>query len=80
MIATLLAVSTFSMLASLAKAETSVTLRVDPSLIEYQTPAFGEAFTINVSILNVINLYGFEFELYYDTSLLDTFKLLKAHF
>ena len=74
----ILMLSMFSSSIPSVKAGTSVTLGVDPSLIEYQTPAFGEVFTINLTILNVIDLYGFEFKLCYDTKLLDGVEVIEG--
>ena len=46
-------------------------LYVDPPEIEYWIPACGETFDVNVSITDVSNLQGFEFKLYWNTTLLD---------
>jgi len=50
---------------------TEVSLYVSPSLIEFWTPAYGTTFTVEVKIANIGELYGFEFKLYWNTSLLD---------
>jgi hypothetical protein len=46
-------------------------LYVDPATVEYWTPAYNELFTVDVKIANVTSLAGYEFKLYWDTSLLD---------
>jgi len=46
-------------------------LYVSPTLVEYWTPVYGSIFTIDVKVLNVEELYGFEFKLYWNTTLLD---------
>jgi len=48
-----------------------VTLYVAPSLVEFWTPGYGKTYTVNVKISNVVKLYGFEFKLYWNTTLLD---------
>jgi len=44
-------------------------LRVDSVTIE--SPAYGKNFTTDVKLANVTDLYGFEFKLYWNTTLLD---------
>ena len=44
---------------------------VAPSVVQIWTPAYGKSFNIEVEIANIIGLYGFEFMLYWNTSLLD---------
>jgi len=69
-----LAVSLFSttLMASVGVQSLSTTqLRVNPSKIEYWTPAHGETFMVNVSIIDVSDLQAFEFKLYWNTTLLD---------
>lgn len=46
-------------------------LYVDPPRVEYWTPAYDKTFNINVALRNVIGLYGYEFKLYWNTTLLD---------
>ena len=48
-------------------------LYVEPSIVEYWTPAYGETFSIdvNVFIAESVELYGYEFKLYWNTTLLD---------
>ncbi|MGQ9460226.1 MAG: cohesin domain-containing protein [Candidatus Bathyarchaeaceae archaeon] len=46
---------------------------VDP--VSYTVPEVGMTFTMNVSISNVTNLYGYEFMLWYNTTLLDGVKV-----
>jgi hypothetical protein len=48
---------------------------VTPSEIEYWTPAINEVFAINVSIINVVNLQGYEIKFYWNTTLLDLTKV-----
>jgi parallel beta-helix repeat protein len=48
-----------------------ITLYVAPSPVEFWTPAHSKTFTVDVKIANVAKLYGFEFKLYWNTSLLD---------
>jgi len=50
-------------------------LYVDPSKVECWTPAFGDTFTINVSVANVTNLIAFDFELHWNTTQLDLVKI-----
>jgi hypothetical protein len=45
-------------------------VRVNPPLIEYWANATGQQFTINVTINNVTNLYGFDLEFKWNTSYL----------
>ena len=49
------------------------TLYVDPSSVTGLTP--GQTFTINIKVSDVTNLYGFEFKLGYDTSILDATEI-----
>jgi len=46
---------------------------IDPE--SYTAPEVGITFTINVSIANVTNLYGYHFILWYNTTLLDGVKV-----
>lgn len=46
-------------------------LRVDPPSISDPTLVVNETFTINITIAEVENLYGYEFKLSYNTSVLD---------
>jgi hypothetical protein len=46
-------------------------LYVSPTMVEYWTVSYGTIFTTYVKILNVFELYAFEFKLYWNTSLLD---------
>lgn len=46
---------------------------IDP--VSSMAPEVGVTFTINVSIANVTNLYGYEFMLWYNTALLDGVKV-----
>ena len=41
---------------------------LDPST---SRPAVGDVFTVDVNIFNVTNLFGYDFKLYYDTTVLD---------
>ncbi len=43
--------------------------------LSYTVPEVGVTFTINVSIANVTNLYGYEFIVWYNTTLLDGVKV-----
>jgi hypothetical protein len=45
-------------------------VRVNPSLIEYRVNATGQQFTINVTISNVTNLYGFDLQFRWNTNYL----------
>jgi len=49
----------------------TVSLRVLPELVECWTPAYGEVFTMNVTVADVIDLFGYEFKLSWNTTLLD---------
>jgi hypothetical protein len=53
----------------------NVTIYVAPSLVEYWTPNYGTAFTVGVEIANAENLYGFEFKLNWNSTLLDLTKV-----
>ena len=64
-----LSLSTISIWTSHESPETKI--YVDPPTVEYLTPAYGEVFMINVSLANVLDLKGFEFKLYWNTTLLD---------
>lgn len=44
---------------------------VDPPLVNLTTPASGTVFTVNVTIANVTMLYGFQFRLQWNSTLLD---------
>lgn len=46
-------------------------LHVAPSAAEIWTPAYATTFAVEVKIANVSGLYGFEFKLYWNTTLLD---------
>jgi hypothetical protein len=46
-------------------------LYIDPASVEYLTPSYGKTFTIDVKVENVTNLFGYEFKLYWNTTLLD---------
>ena len=46
-------------------------LYVDPPVIECWTPSYGKNFTIEVKIDNVTDLFGYEFKLYWNTTLLN---------
>ena len=50
---------------------TEIALYAVPSPVEFSTPAYGKTFTVDVKIATVANLYGLEFELYWNTTLLD---------
>ena len=50
-------------------------LYVDPPKIEYWIPACGETFKVNINVADVSNLQGFEFKLYWNTTLLDLIDL-----
>jgi hypothetical protein len=46
-------------------------LNVKPGTKTFWTPAYGKTFSVNVTLQNVINLYGYDFKLYWNTTLLD---------
>jgi len=50
-------------------------LYVSPSLVEFWTPAYGSTFTADVRIANISGLYGFEFKVYWNTTLLDLIRI-----
>ena len=52
-------------------AQSSTELYIDPSKVEYWTPATNETFTANVTIANVFDLTGFDFTIYWNYILLD---------
>jgi hypothetical protein len=49
----------------------NITMYVAPSLVEYWTPSYGTTFEVDVEIANAENVYGLEFKLGWNTSLLD---------
>jgi parallel beta-helix repeat protein len=50
---------------------TNASLYVAPSLVKFATPAYGLTFNVNIKIGNVADLYGFDFKLLWNTTLLD---------
>jgi len=79
----LTALLTFSLLSTFLSVATADTakLYVDPTKTKVLV---GENFTINVTIANVTNLYGWEFKLYYNNTMLNGTSIidggfLKAH-
>jgi parallel beta-helix repeat protein len=46
-------------------------LYVDPATIEYWTVSYGETFVVSVKLDDVTDLFGYEFKLYWNTTLLD---------
>jgi hypothetical protein len=46
-------------------------LRVEPAKVEFWTPAYDKTFHVNVNVQNVTGLYGYEFKLLWNTTLLD---------
>jgi hypothetical protein len=46
-------------------------LNVKPGTKTFWTPAYGKTFSVNVTVQNVANLYGYDFKLYWNTTLLD---------
>lgn len=46
-------------------------LYLNPQNVEYWTVSKGKTFTLDVELANVTSLYGYEFKIYWDTSLLD---------
>jgi hypothetical protein len=48
----------------------AATLYVSPSTIDNPSLTVGSNFTVGIKVDNVINLYGFDFKLYWNTSLL----------
>lgn len=56
-----------------AKTESEAIIYVDPSTIEV---LIGSVFTINVSVSDVADLFGFEFYLAYDTTFLDVLSVI----
>ena len=67
-----LCLATFSMLGPRTEAdESDALLSIDPSEVEFWTPAHGKTFDVNVTLLNVTSLYGYEFKVNWNTTLLD---------
>lgn len=56
------------------------TLFVDPSNITDPTLEPGSTFSVNVKITDVVNLYGYEFKLQYDTTLLTATQVIVGSF
>ena len=52
-------------------------LYVDPAKVEFISPAESNCFTVNVVIANVTDLYGFQFELTWDPTLIE---LVEVHY
>ena len=46
-------------------------VKVDPSSVALETPSLGTQFTVNVTIANVTTLYGYQFNLTWDNTLLN---------
>jgi hypothetical protein len=46
-------------------------LNVKPGTNTFWTPAYGKTFSVNVTLQNVANLYGYDFKLYWNTTLLN---------
>jgi len=74
---TLLILSLFFSMATISVGVQSSTtkLYVVPSKVEYWTPALNETFMVNVTVANVSNFAGFDFYLYWNTTLLDLVKV-----
>jgi nitrous oxidase accessory protein NosD len=51
--------------------EVETLLYVDPANVEYWTVSYGKTFTINIKLDDVTDLFGFDFTLYWNTTLLD---------
>ena len=67
-----LCLATFSMLGPRTEAdESDALLSIDPSEVEFWTPAHSKTFDVNVTLLNVTSLYGYEFKVNWNTTLLD---------
>ena len=49
----------------------STLVKVNPQKIEYHTNATGQTFSVNVEIINVTNLYGFDIRLQWNTTFLE---------
>jgi len=75
-ITTLLTLSLLSAFPSLAAVDTAK-LYVDPSKSKVLV---GESFTINVTVANVTNLYGWEFKLYYNNTMLNGTSISEGEF
>lgn len=63
----------FSNVVTHVSAQEAAVVYIDP--VSYTAPEVGVMFTINVSIANVTNLYGYEFIVWYNTTLLDGVKV-----
>jgi hypothetical protein len=46
----------------------STLIKVDPSLLEYESNAVGEEFTVAINIIDVVNLYGFDIRFRWNTT------------
>ena len=60
-----------------AMASASTTISADPSTIEV---SIGEVFTINITILNVTDLYAWDLELYYRNDVLNATEIVEGAF
>jgi len=56
---------------TVTQAQGATVVKVDPPLIEYNTNATGQQFTIAVKIADVTNLYGFDIKLGWNTTFLE---------
>lgn len=56
----------------------SATVFIDPTSQQVRT--IGDSFTVNVSIADVSNLYGYQFELYYDSVVMNESQVTEGSF
>jgi hypothetical protein len=72
MILGILCLSSFSMLTPKSRADDQTpSLYVDPASVAFWTPAYGKTFPVNVDVANVVGLYGYEFMLFWNATLLN---------
>jgi hypothetical protein len=72
MILGILCLSSFSMLTLKPRADDQTpSLYVDPPSVVFWTSAYGKTFAINVTLANVTDLYGYEFQLLWNATLLN---------
>jgi len=61
----------FSLPMASVGAQSTTKLYINPSKVEYWTPALNQTFTVNVTIANVSSLTGYDFTIYWNQTLLD---------
>jgi hypothetical protein len=71
LVATLLLATVGILIPSVKSSGGQVGLQILPEQVVYNGPAYGKVFTINVTVANVTDLFGYEFKLSWNTTLLN---------